>query len=102
MIRIQLAIPNLRVFKRQVGVFKTTAGTHIKIGIKGQADLYALVKTKHGLIHIEIEVKSGAAVQSKEQKHWQNFIESMSGLYIIARTPEQTELEIKNAIGKML
>jgi len=91
------------LFERHVGQFFTFDNRPIKINKKGMADMYGLIKTDNGLIHIEIEIKSGKGVQTKEQKVWQKFIESMNGLYIVGREPEQVENEVKeylNAKGK--
>lgn len=76
---------NVRMFDRHVGLLYTRNGTPMQINKKGMADQWAVVKTEFGLIHLEIETKSGKAVQTKDQKEWQMFIESMGGIYILAR-----------------
>lgn len=82
-------IPSARFFDRHVGTFYTHQRTPIKINKKGMADVYGLIKTDQGLIHIEIEAKTGNARQSYEQKRWQEFIKSMDGLYILLRDEEE-------------
>lgn len=91
----QKEFPEMRFFDRHVGMFYTVNQMPVKINKKGMADVYGLLPTKHGLIHIEIEVKSGQARQSKDQKKWQQFIESMGGLYIMARSPSDVIEKIK-------
>lgn len=61
------------------------------------ADLYALVSTDHGLFHVELEIKTGKAKQTKEQKQWQSFIESMGGIYILCRDIKTVIDELKRA-----
>jgi len=67
-------------------------GNPIAINKPGMADLWGLVPTHNGLIHIEIEVKTGSSRQSKVQKTWQKFIESMGGHYFVVRD-DLTEIE---------
>lgn len=62
------------------------------------ADLWGLIPTPNGLIHIEIEVKTGSARQSKDQKNWEKFINGMGGIYIVARDPIETEKRLKSLI----
>ena len=97
---IQKEFHNARAFDRHVGMFYTAHGMPVKINKKGMADLYLIVESKHGLIHIEIEIKSGKADQSPAQKHWQKVIESMGGLYILGRTSEQVISELKRALNE--
>lgn len=66
----------------------------ISISIPGQADSYITLPVRGELVHIEVEVKSGDAVQSKEQKAWEAAITEQGGLYILVRNPE----DIVNAI----
>jgi len=94
---VQGEFPNIRMFDRHVGMFYTAHGTPVKINKKGMADLYALVDTVTGLIHVEIEIKSGQARQSKDQKKWQSRIELMGGLYILGRSSDQVIDELKKA-----
>ena len=82
-LELQNTIPNIRIFDRHVGMFFTKRGTPLKINTKGMADLWALVPSNLGLIHIEMEVKSGKSKQSPNQITWEKFIQSMGGLYVI-------------------
>ena len=75
-------------FERHVGLFYTKRGTPIRIGIKGQADIYFVIKVNGYPCHVEVEVKSGDAIQSKEQKAFQKAILNIGGLYIVARSAE--------------
>ena len=88
-IYLQKKVPHIRVFRRNVGLFKTFYGGSIKVEKKGMADLYAIcpVETPDGVVlsHIEIEIKTKKGQQSKAQKSWQRFIESIGGLYVLVR-----------------
>jgi hypothetical protein len=95
---IQKAIPEARLFPRHVGLFYTKNGTPISIGIKGQADAICYFPVNfNGVtfsLFVEIEFKTGNAVQTKEQKVWEKFIISLGGLYIVARSEDDTVNQI--------
>jgi hypothetical protein len=57
----------------------------IRFGLKGSADISGIYR--HG-VRIEIEVKTGAALQSKEQRAFQTMIESFGGLYRVVRNAD--------------
>ena len=99
---VQLKIPDIRFFKRHVGLFYTRRGTPVKINHSGMADLWALYKTENGLLHIEAEVKSGNAKQTKKQKDWENFIKTRGGIYLIVRDDYNTTInQLKKQIGRV-
>lgn len=58
-------------------------GRFIHFGVKGAADLSGIIKC--GGIRLEIEVKSGGAVQTAEQKNYEKMIKDFGGIYILAR-----------------
>ena len=62
---------------------------HTAIGLTmlGSADISGIVK---GGIRLEIECKTGLARQTKEQELFQHMIERLGGIYILARSVEQT------------
>jgi len=86
-------IPNIRIFDRTVGKFyaKRVNDGMVKyipmsINRKGMADCYGLLETDNGLMHLEFEFKSSLkAKQTPAQITWQQFIESMGGLYLVVR-----------------
>lgn len=51
---------------------------------------------------IEIEFKTGNAKQSKEQKAWQAFCESMGVLYILCRDKEDVSKQIRARLNVTL
>jgi hypothetical protein len=92
---LQKAFPSARFFERHVGLFLTINQTPIRINKPGMADVWGLIPHNGQLIHVEIEVKTGNAKQSRDQKKWEKFINNLDGIYIIARSVEQTVAELR-------
>jgi len=90
----------LRLYDRHVGLLYTKNGTPMMINRKGMADCWGYYACHSILVHIEIEFKSGNARQTKEQKQWQEHIESFGGCYILCREEddivEKLELYLKD------
>ncbi len=42
-----------------------------------------------------IEVKTGNAKQTKDQKNWENMINTMGGIYIVGRSGDQVVKELR-------
>jgi len=111
----QKELKGIRVFDRHVGKFVSMRFFKdllskkcqfsdwkkyiIAINQSGMADCYALLPTKYGLIHIEIECKSGQSKQSSDQKTWQKYIEKNNGIYIILRNEYDSISELKLKLG---
>lgn len=68
--RVPHALPDTRVFRRNIINGQLTTGQRVRNGIKGQADAYALI---HGGLHVEIEAKSARGTLTPEQRNWQSF-----------------------------
>ena len=87
MTEVQKVFPKIRVFRRNVGLFKSPHGNRmIKIEHKGMADLYALYPLQGGVLaHIEIEVKTEFGQPTKHQQNWEDFIKRNMGLYLLVR-----------------
>ena len=94
-------IPEMRVFNRHVGLLYTKRGTPMQINRAGMADLYCLINMGHYMMEIEIEAKTGKAVQSKHQKTWQKFIETFGGKYFLMRDERETMNEVKEYIKEV-
>lgn len=80
------AMPGVRVWRNQVGLFYTADGRPIRVGVVGAADISGLL-APHGR-RLEIEVKTPTGRQRPEQRKYQAMIESLGGLYIVARCVE--------------
>lgn len=77
----------------------------VRVGTVGQADLNGILSvtlkdgTKIG-VRLEIEIKSGKARQTPEQKIFQRIIEDLGGIYIIARHPDKLIKDIRDEAEK--
>lgn len=102
-------LPRLRLFDRHVGLFyKKRVNKNIidyspiAINKPGMADLEGKYFTPYGfIVNLEFEAKTGKAVQSPDQKIWQNFIENSGqnvGAYILFRS----EFEFVEKVKKYL
>lgn len=99
LLNAQQKYPHGRFFKRDVGVFKTFRNTMIKIGIKGQSDIYGFIPCGNTTIWVEIECKLPNDRLSKYQKSWKNIVENINGVFIEFRKTEDLFLideKIKN------
>lgn len=73
----------------------------VRIGTVGMPDIMGFICNKNGLaIFLGIEVKSGSAKQTKEQKRFMEMVKSMGGIYVVGRSTEQVIEEIENALNK--
>ena len=102
-------LPRIRLFDQHVGLFyKKRVNNNIidyspiSIGKPGMADIEARYFTPYGfIVAISGEAKTGKAVQSSDQKIWQNFIENNGnnlGAYILFRS----EFEFVEKVKKYL
>ena len=81
--RLAASEVGLKVFKRDVGLFFDRRGNQRRIGTAGEADLQGWqVGTGRA---VAIEIKTGKAVRTDEQKKWGAAFEADGGLYIVAR-----------------
>ncbi len=78
---LQNEYPDGRFFERHVGLFYTIKKKPVKINKKGMSDIWAMISGSH----IEIEIKSGNARQTKDQKKWQKITEETGGLYLLIK-----------------
>jgi hypothetical protein len=74
------AVPHARLFVRQIINVETKAGWRARAGIRGQADIYAIVK---GGKHIEIECKAAKYKWYKEQLAWRSWCEANGIPYLV-------------------
>jgi len=67
-------IPNLRLFRRNVGSVQMEDGRRFRSGIPGMADLYGYWQDSAGRSRpIEIEIKGLKGRLSKEQEAWRDW-----------------------------
>lgn len=93
------AFPDLRLFNRNVGFFKTPGGGGFRAGIKGQADVYGYFRTPirvrglgpepigtagHGpTIVIEVELKRHGQHLKPEQETWRAWCKEWGVPYLL-------------------
>jgi hypothetical protein len=106
-VTVQKRFINVRLFDQHVGLFfkssilneKIDPMRHaLRIGTVGMPDMMGFISNKNGLaIFLGIEVKSGNAKQTKEQKRFMKMVRSMGGIYIVGRSSEQVIYELEKA-----
>lgn len=65
----------------------------ISFGLPGSSDLLGII-SPHGKI-LCIEVKTGNARQSKQQKAFQNMVIKFGGIYVVARSIHDVDFLIQ-------
>lgn len=84
------ADPRWRIWRNNTGAGLSIDGKrHVRFGLEGSADIIGL-KTIDGEyffgVFVAMEVKTGKAVQSKEQKAFQQMIVKFGGEYAVVRS----------------
>jgi hypothetical protein len=91
LLRAPFALPELRLFRRNVGGGRLQGGHVVKFGIKGQCDLYGLVR---GGRHLEIELKASAGELSDKQEAWRTFCDGWGVPWVaLYEYPNETKEE---------
>lgn len=81
--------PYLRLWKQPVAKARTLHSDRvISFGVPGMADLGGLLACGRRL---EVEVKTGSATRSKEQRAWAGMIDRFGGFYVLARSENDLE-----------
>lgn len=84
--------PDLRIWRANVIAARSRTGQVIRAGVPGQADISGILWPNGR--RIEIETKSRKGKQREAQRRWQEMIEKMGGLYILARTLDDVRLAL--------
>ncbi|MEK6879806.1 MAG: VRR-NUC domain-containing protein [Nanoarchaeota archaeon] len=87
-----LGYKKILAWRTNSGVFKTDKGGFYRAGVSGCGDITAVVNGQH----IEIEVKVGKNKLSPNQLSWGEKIIGAGGKFIVVRSLEDLELELKN------
>ena len=96
------ALPNVRLFARNVGFFKLQTGHGFKAGIKGQADIWGFLR---GGKSIELELKTKRGKLSPDQERWRDFCLEWGVIYLLLEARDDANPiarwveEIRHAIG---
>lgn len=99
------------VWRQMVGTFRAIddPDRFVKVGLPGQADIGAIVEVeitpamvgKRIGVAVQIESKSGQGRQRTAQQLWQHAVELRSGLYAVARSPEDALAIVKALPGRL-
>jgi hypothetical protein len=76
------ALPNMRLFRRPILNVRAEKGFHVRAGIPGQADFYAMTR---GGGHIEIETKAATGRLEQAQKRWRVLCVEMAVPHLVLR-----------------
>lgn len=103
MAEVPTYLPHVRVFVRTIVNATASKGGrhfHIKAGIKGQSDMYALAE---GGLHVELETKAAKGRMLEEQKAWREFCLAfrIPHLVLRARSGEHPASTIERWIAEL-
>ena len=100
----------VKMFRRNVGAYKTEDGRFIRFAEKGQADLYGWIvehrcpfcnKVQWGT-HFEIEVKSEKGKPTPAQREWLMMVARNNGIAILVYPHPSDPVGLRDRIYKML
>lgn len=85
-------LPYCRVWSNNTGVGRDLSSERIiRFGLKGSSDIIGIYK---GLF-LAVEVKTGGAVQTQDQKRFQKMIDTMGGIYVVCRETNVKQIETR-------
>lgn len=87
--------PDVRIWRANVLVAKDARGRVVRAGITGQADISGLLAPNGR--RLEIECKAPHGRQTDAQRNWQSMIQSLGGLYVLARSADDVEAALRGA-----
>lgn len=91
--------PDCRIWRNNTGVGRTLSGQRvIRFGLVGSADLLGILR---GGRFLAVEVKTAKGRQSEAQRNFQRMIESMGGVYVLARDVQTVVDVIDEETGGM-
>lgn len=86
-----------RVWEQPTGVAYRDNRAPIHYGVKGGADISGIVFDGRRL---EIEVKTGKAVQQQNQVFFMEMIRKHNGIYVVARSVEGAIMAVKQEVNR--
>lgn len=93
-IGVQRAVPDARVFKRIVGTLRALDDPSriVRVGERGQCDLYGFVRGRPRAIPFEIEVKVGKDRLREDQCAWAESCRHMGIPYLMVRADKREDI----------
>ena len=79
---------DVRLFVRNVGVFRLDGGRVFRAGIKGQADVFGFTRDGRA---IEIEIKTKRGKLSPEQIAWRDFCLAWNVIYLLLEAHDDAD-----------
>ena len=76
------ALEGVYAWRANTGGAQTMSGRSVRFGVKGQADVMAIVNGRF----FAVEVKSDIGKPTKDQLEWGKRVKAAGGKYIVART----------------
>lgn len=91
---VQRAVPDARVFKRVVGTLRAIddPSRTVRVGERGQCDLYGFVRGRPRAVPFEIEVKVGNDRLRDEQCAWAEVCRYMGIPYLMVRADQREDI----------
>ncbi len=83
-------VPELRLFRRNIGAARMRGGQVVKFASAGQCDLYGIVR---GGRHLEIEIKAAGGRLSVEQVMWQQWCSTWGVPHVVLRAERGETVE---------
>lgn len=80
------------IWRNNTGSYETAAGHYVSYGLKGSPDIIGMLPNGRFL---GVEVKTDTGKQTKEQKQFEERCKACGGIYIIARSIDDLEREVK-------
>ena len=80
------------VWRNNTGSYETAAGHYVSYGFKGSPDIVGMLPNGRFL---GVEVKTVIGKQNKDQKIFEQRVKECGGIYIIARSIDDLEREIR-------
>ena len=79
------ALPDALFWRQNVGVARTEAGTVVRFGVPGMADIGGIYQGRS----VQVEVKARRGKQHIQQRRWQTAVGRAGGIYIVARSVDE-------------
>lgn len=83
------ARPDVRVWRNNTGCLTDRNGRPVFFGLTGSADILGIIAPEGRFLAIECKTPAGR--QREAQKFFQKMVESMGGIYILARKVEDVK-----------
>lgn len=91
----------VRLYTRNVGVFRLNGDRYFRAGIKGQADVTGYYRTEGGPRPIEVELKMPRGTMTPEQEAWRTHCEEWGVTYLLLTVQKDEADPIPRFVGQL-